>query len=151
MKFKEKLLQFFRKFTLPTFIGSLVFLFVIVSLIALIWQKPAVQREAKISVGDLSTDLFPESVALTGNYPSAPEVSFDEYELNTSYPVLPIVTNIYTLKTNYPQEEIIDLGKKLGFLNLNQKEVSPTTIVVYDNQAQESRGILTFDRQTGAF
>lgn len=151
MNFKEKLSLLYNKFTLPTLIGSLVFTLTVVGLFVLIFNKPTNKEAKTVSAADLATDLFPESAVLTGEYPAFPEVLFDEYDLNTSIPVTPSAVNIYTFKANYTLPETLEFAKKFGFNNLNQKEISETATIIYDNQTQESRGIFIFDHQTGSF
>lgn len=151
MQIKEKLSRSCHKFTFPIFVGSLVFVLTIVGLVVLVSEKPTTQQTITVSTSELVADLFPESSALTGEYPTFPEVLFDEYKLNTSIPVTPAAVNIYTFKANYTLSEALDFTKKFDFKNLNQEEVSETTTVFYDNQTKDSRGILVVDRQTGSF
>ncbi len=78
----------------------------------------------------------------------APQVKFQQYIIPSNQPVIPTPVVSYLLKNVFSDQDVKSFAGKIG---LEEYTTSGQQATVYNTTDKNKRGILTFDKNTGAF
>ena len=162
--FKEKLKAFFqdKKKVLLLTLGVLGLGFI--SFFSLIFSRtynlepktpPVPSPAPQPDTSKLPDDLIPpESPDLNQPKDSSPaqpppQLSFEKYDLETELPQLPTQLNLYTLKTNYSDQEVKTFAAKFGLTNI--QSTTNDFVLIKNLEDPDNYGYLLFNKKTGAF
>lgn len=124
-------------------LSSIILIFLI--LIFLSFQK----QSTKTQPSPFPTIAQPKPTPVASSR-SAPSVFFGKYEDKSGgISTIPSTLKTYTLKTNFSLDEVLIFATKFG-LTTYQPTIQPN-IILYNMKDKEKRGIMMFDKASGAF
>lgn len=79
-----------------------------------------------------------------------PTITFANYKLSTQYPTLPQTVKIYHLKTDFTQQDALNIAAAMG-MNVSSVEKKGNYVMVSDDSDSPSNGFVNLDKRSGAF